>query len=181
MEWLTVPSDGAFVSARTDALRFFPYHYYNNYHRIGYADQLRGFGVAAVANQRYKVLTRLDDGNQTASISALVNGAWEEPRSISRTDAGPVDMGLSLYLFARNYKGKADYPGHARVYRLKFREKQQDGSYKLTRDFVPVKKDGKAMLWDKVSETFFRNNGNYLIAGGGWEREWSEGTVVVIR
>ena len=90
-------------------------------------------------------------------------------------------MGLSLYLFARNYKGKADYPGHARVYRLKLREKQQDGSYKLTRDFVPVKKDGKAMLWDKVSETFFRNNGNYLIAGGGWEREWCESTVIVIR
>ena len=42
-------------------------------------------------------------------------------------------------------------------------------------------KDGKAMLWDRVSETFFRNKGNYLIAGGGWEREWSEGTVVVIR
>ena len=181
MEWLTVPSDGAFVSARTDALRFFPYHYYNNYHRIGYADQLRGFGVAAVANQRYKVLTRLDDGNQTASISALVNGAWEEPRSISRTDAGPVDMGLSLYLFARNYKGKADYPGHARVYRLKFWEKQQGGSYKLTRDFVPVKKDGKAMLWDKVSETFFRNKGNYLITGGGWEWKWHENTVILLR
>ena len=180
MEWLTVPSDGAFVSARTDALRFFPYHYYSGYHRIGYADQLRGFGVAAVANQRYKVLTRLDNGNQTASISAFVNGAWEAPRSISRTDAGPVDMGLSLYLFARNYKGKADYPGHVRVYRLKFREKQQDGSYKLTRDFVPVKKDGKAMLWDKVSETFFRNNGNYLISGGGWERKWREGTVILI-
>ena len=182
MEWLTVPSDGAFVSARTDALRFFPYHYYSGYHRIGYAGQLPGFGVAAVANQRYKVLTRLDNGNQTASISAFVNGAWEAPRSISRTDAGPVDMGLSLYLFARNYKGKADYPGQARVYRLKFREKQQDGSYKLTRDFVPVKKDGKAMLWDKVSETFFRNNGKYLIVGGGRERPWREdGTVMSIR
>ena len=181
MEWLTVPSDGAFVSARTDTLRFFPYHYYSGYHRIGYAGQLPGFGVAAVANQRYKVMTRLDDGNQTASISAFINGAWEAPRSISRTDAGPVDMGLSLYLFARNYKGKADYPGHARVYRLKFREKQRDGSYKLTRDFVPVKKDGKAMLWDKVSETFFRNNGKYLIVGGGFERKWSENTVMVIR
>ena len=181
MEWLTVPSDGAFVSARTDALRFFPYHYYSGYHRLGYANELYAFGTAAVTNQRYKVKTRLDNGSQAASISAFVNGAWGTPVSTSWTATGPVDMGLSLYLFARNFKGKADYPGHARVYRLKFREKQQDGSYKLTRDFVPVKKDGKAMLWDKVSETFFRNNGNYLIAGGGWEREWSEGTVVEIR
>ena len=181
MEWLTVPSDGAFVSARTDSLRFFPYHYYSGYHRIGYAGNLPGFGVAAVANQRYKVLTRLDNGSQTASISAFVNGAWDTPRSISQTTAGPVDMGLSLYLFARNYKGKADYPGQARVYRLKFREKQQDGTYKLTRDFVPVKKDGKAMLWDKVSETFFRNNGKYLIAGGGREWKWRENTVILIR
>ena len=180
MEWLTVPTDGAFVSARTDALRFFPYHYYSGYHRLGYANELYAFGTAAVANQKYKVLTRLDNGEQTASISAFVNGAWGAPQSISKTATGPVDMGLSLYLFARNFKGKADYPGHARVYKLKFWEKQ-NGSYVLTRDFVPVKKDGKAMLWDKVSETFFRNNGNYLIAGGGWEREWSEGTVVVIR
>ena len=181
MEWLTVPSDGAFVSARTDALRFFPYHYYSGYHRLGYANELYAFGTAAVTNQRYKVKTRLDNGSQAASISAFVNGAWGTPVSTSWTATGPVDMGLSLYLFARNFKGKADYPGHARVYRLKFSEKQQDGSYKLTRDFGPVKKDGKSMLWDKVSETFFRNNGNYLIAGGGWEREWSEGTVVEIR
>ena len=138
MEWLTVPSDGAFVSARTDSQRFFPYHYYSGYHRLGYADELYAFGGAAVANQKYRVLTRIDNGAQTASISAFVNGAWDTPQSISRAATGPVDMGLSLYLFARNFKGKADYPGHARVYRLKFREKQQDGSYKLTRDFVPV-------------------------------------------
>ena len=42
-------------------------------------------------------------------------------------------------------------------------------------------KDGKAMLWDKVSETFFRNKGNYLIAGGGWEWKWHENTVILLR
>ena len=181
MEWLTVPSDGAFVSARTDSQRFFPYHYYSGYHRVGYAGELYAFGGAAVANQKYRVLTRIDNGAQTASISAFVNGAWDAPQSISQTATGPVDMGLSLYLFARNYKGKADYPGHARVYKLKFREKQQDGSYKLTRDFVPCMKDGKAVLFDKVSETFFRNKGRYLAIGGGEERPFARGTIISIR
>ena len=181
MEWLTVPTDGAFVSARTSTLRFFPYHYYKGYHRLGYASQLYGFGTAAVAKQLYKVLTRLDNGSQTASISAFVNGAWEVPRSISQTATGPVDMGLSLYLFARNYEGKADYPGHARVYKLKLSEKQQDGTYKLTRDFVPVMKDGKAMLYDKVSGRFFRNRGRYLAIGGGEERLFMPGLVIRIK
>ena len=181
MEWLTVPSDGAFVSARTSDLRFFPYHYYSGYHRLGYASQLYGFGTAAVANQRYKLLTRLDNGSQTASISAFVNGVWEAPRSIRQTATGPVDMGLSLYLFARNYEGKADYPGHARVYKLKFSEKQQDGTYKLTRDFVPCMKDGKAMLYDNVSGRYFRNKGRYLAIGGGSERPFMRGVVISIR
>ena len=181
MEWLTVPTDGAFVSARTDAQRFFPYHYWGGCHKIGYANGGYDFGSAAVANQKYRVLTRLDNGEQTASISAFVNGAWESPQSISRSATGPVDMGLSLYLFARNYKGKADYPGHARVYKLKFREKQQDGTYKLTRDFVPCMKDGKAMLYDNVSGTFFRNKGRYLAIGGGVERDWQAGSVVIIK
>ena len=181
MEWLTVPSDGAFVSARTDSQRFFPYHYYSGYHRVGYAGELYAFGDAAVANQKYRVLTRIDNGAQTASISAFVNGAWDTPQSISRAATGPVDMGLSLYLFARNYKGKADFPGHARVYKLKFREKQQDGTYKLTRDFVPCVKDGKAMLYDRVSGTFFRNKGRYLAIGGGEERLFMPGLVIRIK
>ena len=181
MEWLTVPSDGAFVSARTDSQRFFPYHYYSGYHRLGYADELYAFGGAAVANQKYRVLTRIDNGAQTASISAFVNGAWEAPQSISRAATGHVDMGLSLYLFARNYKGKADYPGHARVYKLKFSEKQQDGTYKLTRDFVPCMKDGKAMLYDNVSGRYFRNKGRYLAIGGGSERPFMRGTSISIR
>ena len=183
MEWLTVPKDGAFVSARTDTpsiMRFFPYHYWGGYHRLGYAGEGFAYGGAATAGQKYKVVTHYDAGNQTASISALVNGAWSDVGSISKTLSGPVDTGLSLYLFARNYNNSADYPGHARMYKLKFREKQQDGTYKLTRDFVPVMKDGKAMLYDRVSGTFFRNKGRYLAIGGGSEREWFEGGATIV-
>ena len=184
MEWLTVPSDGAFVSARTDTpstMRFFPYHYWSGYHRLGYAGDGVAYGSAATAGQKYKVVSRLDAGSQTAVISALVNGAWSNVGSTSRTTSGPVDTGLSLYLFARNYNNTADYPGHARVYKLKFREKQQDGSYKLTRDFVPCRKDGKAMLYDKVSGRFFRNKGRYLAIGGGYERPWFAGLHIIFR
>ena len=46
---------------------------------------------------------------------------------------------------------------------------------------MPVKKDGKAMLWDKVSETFFRNKGRYFAIGGGNERPWSAGMVINIK
>ena len=183
MEWLTVPSDGAFVSTRnvSDTTRFFMYHYWSGHHRIGYSNQLYAFGDEAVANQRYRVLTRLDNGSQTASISEFADGAWSQPQSISRAQAGPVDTGLPLYLFARNIDNYVDYPGHARVYKLKFWEKQQDGTYRLTRDFVPVMKDGKAMLFDRVSETFFRNKGRYLAIGGGAERPFFVGTRVIIK
>ena len=74
-----------------------------------------------------------------------------------------------------------DYPGHARVYKLKLSEKQQDGTYKLTRDFVPVMKDGKEMLFDRVSGTFFRNKGRYLAIGGGSERPFFVATRVIVR
>ena len=184
MEWLTVPNDGAFVGARTDTptiQRFFPYHYWDGYHRMGYLDQLYKIAAGAVTNQKYKVLTRLDKGSQTASISAFANGVWGESSSVSRASSGPVDTGLSLYLFARNFNGNADYPGHARVYKLKLREKQQDGSYKLTRDFVPVMKDGKAMLYDNVSGSYFRNKGRYLSIGGGSERPFFVGTRIIFK
>ena len=184
MEWLTVPYDGAFVSARNvdNTSRFFLYHYYNGYHRIGYASQLYAIGdAAAVVGQRYRILSRLDAGKQTASVSERVNGVWSQPQSISRTEAGPVNTGLSLCLFARNIDNYVDYPGHARVYKLKFREKQQDGSYKLTRDFVPVVKGGKAMLFDKVSGRFFRNKGRYLAIGGGAERPIFVGTRIIFK
>ena len=82
---------------------------------------------------------------------------------------------------AETVSGTPDYPGHARVYKLKLSEKQQDGTYKLTRDFVPVMKDGKAMLYDKVSGRFFRNRGRYLAIGGGEERLFMPGLVIRIK
>ena len=193
MEWVTVPTDGAFVGARTDTLtndaekvgvRFFPYHHWNDHgsgHRIGYNGQLPGNSGVATAGTKYRIKSHLDVGDQWYTVETFQNGNWSAPVRVERAYANPVDTGLPLYLFAINFDGVPRYPGQARVYKLKFWEKQPNGSYKLTREFVPCMKDGKAMLWDKVSETFFRNKGNYLIAGGGWEWKWHENTVILLR
>jgi hypothetical protein len=70
-----------------------------------------------------------------------------------------------------------------RLYSLKLRVKQQDGAYALARDLVPVKDPatGAPVLWDRVSETYFRNAGKYLLAGGGRERRFDSGVRIVVR
>ena len=70
-----------------------------------------------------------------------------------------------------------------RLYSLKLSVKQQDGSYALVRDLVPVKDPatGNPIFWDKVSETYFRNGGKYLLSGGGAEREFEGAFVLTFR
>ena len=193
MEWVTVPTDGAFVGARTDkqvndkgntGVRFIPYHHWNNGgsgHRIAYSGQWPGNGAIATAGTKYRIKSHLDAGAQWCSVETSQNGSWSAPVRVDTVYDGPVDTELPLYLFAVNLDGEPRYFGQSRVYRLKFREKQQNGTYALTRDFVPCKKDGRAMLFDKVSGRFFRNRGRYLATGGGYERPFLSGTCVIIR
>ena len=193
MEWVTVPNDGAFVGARTnkqinesgkEGVRFFPYHHWKDGgsgHRIGYSAQLPGNGVIATAGTKYRIKSHLDVRDQWYTVEASQNGAWSEPVRLARAYTSPVDTGLPLYLFAINLDGTPKYPGQSRVYRLKFREKQQNGTYALTRDFVPCKKDGKAMLYDKVSGHFFRNRGRYLATGGGNEWPFDAGMFILYK
>ena len=197
MEWLAVPKDGAFVSSRVDGppvLRFNLYNYWpktgENPHRIGYGTALRGASTtstaAATANRKYWISTRLDAGDQLIAIKYQDDGAWAwESNEGGRTadDPGPIDTGLPLYLFAGNHDGKPDYYGQARVYSLKLRVKQQDGSYAPARDLVPVRDPltGGAALWDRVSETYLRNSGRYLLAGGGTERPFEGPFMLVVR
>ena len=193
MEWVTVPNDGSFVGARTnkqinengkEGVRFFPYHHWKDGgsgHRIGYSAQLPGNGVIATAGTKYRIKSHLDVRDQWYTVEASQNGAWSEPVRLARAYTSPVDTGLPLYLFAINLDGTPKFHGQARVYKLKFWEKQQNGEYALTRDFVPCMKDGKAMLYDKVSGSFFRNLGRYHTIGGGHERAWFTGSRIIIR
>ena len=38
-----------------------------------------------------------------------------------------------------------------------------------------------AALWDKVTETYFRNSGKYMLAGGGEERPLTPGLMIFVR
>ena len=197
MEWLRVPNDGAFVGAKDSyktnnrggaSIRFYPYHYWSGSHRNGYSAELfsllkDGAGVAATAGTKYRIVSLLDDGDQHYSVATTNEvGAWTTVGNLAQNVAGPVDTGRPMYLFAVNQDGVARYPGKVRLYRLKLRQKQQDGSYALVRDLVPVRDPatGAPVLWDKVTETYFRNAGKYLLAGGGWERSF-DGTIMFLR
>lgn len=194
MEWQAAPDDDVFVGARLATsgdnanTRFFLYNAWPA-HSIGYAKDLprvssgeSSYHVPAVGT-KYKISSRLDDGDQFLSVSEDVAGSWSLLGWTGRTYAGPLDLGIPLYLFARNLDGKPDSFSNARLYSLKLRAKQQDGSYAPVRDFVPVRDPltGGAALWDRVSETYFRNGGQFLLAGGDVERPMESPFVLVVR
>ena len=199
MEWLHVPTDGAFVGARhntssdaTGAHRFFLYHYWKDnggaHHRLGYDNDLFAVGSSpATANVKYRIASKLDVGRGDMSISAFTNGAWSEvaSRTVLPENGydGPVDTGLPLYLFSMNLDDTPRFPGKVRLYSLKLKVKQQDGTYALARDFVPVKDPATdaPVLWDAVTETYFRNAGKYLLAGGGRERPFDSGMMIMVK
>ncbi len=198
MAWLRVPNDGAFVGARHNdsqgnAHRFFLYHYWSNAsagprHRLGYDADLFPVGSSpATANVRYRIVSRLDVGRGDMTISAFTDGSWntEASRTLLTEDSydGPVDTGIPLYLFAINLEGTPRFHGKSRLYSLKLRQKQQDGTYALVRDLVPVRdpEAGGAALWDKVGRRYYRNAARYQLAGGGWERPFEQGLSVYIK
>ena len=53
----------------------------------------------------------------------------------------------------------------------------------MVRRLLPVKDPltGGVALWDKVSETYFRNGGKYRLAGGGEEHPFNAPFVLVVR
>ena len=191
MEWLTVPDDDVFVGARPTSgnTRFFLYNAWPS-HSVGYAKDLPRIAdggentfFTPVANVKYKVSSRLDDGDQFLAIAADANGVWTALGRTDRTYAGPLDTGLPLYLFARNYIGKADSFAHARVYSLKLRAKQPGGAYAPALDLVPVRDPltGGAALWDKVGKRYYRSGGSFRLAGGGAERPLTPGFLIILR
>ena len=197
MEWLRVPNDGAFVGAKDSyktnnrgaaSIRFYPYHYWSGSHRNGYSAELfslvnNGVAITATAGTKYRIVSLLDDGDQHYSVATNDGGTWTTLGTSAQHIEGPVDTERPMYLFAVNQDGVARYPGKVRLYRLKLRQKQQDGSYALVRDLVPVRDPatGAPVLWDKVTETYFRNAGKYLLAGGGWERPFERGLTIFIK
>ena len=202
IEWLTVPYERGLLGARLhgydesdDPARVFLYSTYatstsESYHSYHYNHSryvARDSGDANVViekNVSYRVVSRLDAGAQSIAVWRKDGGAWVKIGERTSTIGTNVNLGIPLYLFATNEDGeRALYFVKARVYRMKFRTKQQDGSYALVRDYVPVRDPvtGGAALWDKVSESYFRNGGKYLLSGGGAERDWHSGLSIVVK
>ena len=202
IEWLTVPYERGLLGARIhgydtseDPARVFPYstysstaggpwHSYHYNHSRYVARESGGANVVIDKNVSYKVVSRLDAGAQSIAVWQKDSGAWVKIGERTSDIGVNVNLGIPLYLFATNEDGeRAQYFVKARVYRLKFRTKQQDGSYALVRDYLPVRDPvtGGAALWDKVGEGYFRNNGRYILAGGGAERDWQVGSVILVQ
>jgi hypothetical protein len=186
MEWVAIPADGVFCGARKDsgATRFFPYSSYQGVQRYGYASgsptvKKNGSSVAQSTGVRYRVSSQLEAGAQTISVQRLENDAWVDDAANADTAAGPVDTGLSLYLFARNkYGEEADCFCAARVYSLKLWQKDGNGDYALIRDLVPAKgPEGGAALWDRVTNRYFRNSGDRYGLAAGTESAWRDGFI----
>ncbi len=200
MEWRTAPDDDVFVGARLATsggdsnTRFFLYNAWPA-HSVGYAKDLPRIAdggkdskgndtfFTPAADTKYRISSRLDNGDQFLSVSSFGNGAWTMLGSTARTYVGPMSLGIPLYLFARNLNGKADSFAHARVYSLKLRAKQPSGAYAPVRDLVPVRDPltGGAALWDKVGKRYYRSGGSFRLAGGGAERPLTPGMRIILK
>ncbi len=199
LDWLSVPGERAFVGARgasgNSTPRIYLYSAYNNnstipsQHAFHYnasawtARNSSNTGIAMETNTTYKVRTRIDAGEQNITVWKRTDGGWEQlgTRNLDRADN--IRLDIPLYMFNCNDNGIARYPVKARCRSVKLSVKQQDGSYALARDLVPVRDPvtGGGALWDKVSQTYFRNGGKYMLVGGGEERPLLPPFVLVVR
>ena len=125
---------------------FLPLHFYNRRACIGYEAFQQCWKFTA-ENMEFRVASTLEAGNQTLDV----NGS----RVHTGTTADSFDSGYSMYLFAVNHGGMADYKSTLRCYWLKLWQTDESGSYVLVRDYVPCVKDGVAGLYDRVSKRIF--------------------------
>ena len=188
MEWKTLDTPQTFCGAAASASSLFTTYRISTsdgqiMQRMGYANGSRPINsgtIVPVAAQRYRVTTTLDAGSQSLLVEKKVDGVWTRSGSTDRTDAGPMDTGLPLTLFARNLNGVPDEFAAARVYSLKLWQKDGNGDYALVRDLVPAKApDGQPALYDRVSTGWFRNAGRYALSGGA-ESVWRDGFIFAV-
>ena len=180
MEWVTLDSPATFCGAASGTSSLFTtYRINDDQQRMGYANGSRTInsGVSApVAGTRYRVTTTLDNGAQSLLVEKKVDGVWTTSGSRTATDAGPMDTGLPLTLFARNLNGVPDEFAAARVYSLKLWQKDGNGDYQLVRDLVPAKTSGGAIgLYDRATAGWLFNSGERYSLSGGSESTWIDG------
>ena len=178
MEWNNLPAAATFCGAATNDHSGLFTNYRittavgDNFHRMGYyngSSTLGGASCAPVAGVRYRVETSLKNGEQIISVKKLDNGAWSPVGNGTRTanlsfPAGFANLGIPLYLFARNMNGRPDEFAPARLYSFKL---WQDGS--LVRDIRPAyyPDDNAPALFDRLNWVWYFNDGGYRFEAGG--------------
>ena len=187
MEWVTIDTSAhTFLGAAASSTSLFTtYRINDNQQRMGYANGSRTINsgtTTPVSGTRYRVTTTLDNGAQSLLVEKKVDGVWTTSGARTATDAGPMDTGLPLTLFARNLNGVPDEFSAAHVYSLKLWQKNGNGEYELVRDLVPAKgPEGGAALWDRVTNRYFRNAGDRYSLAGGAESPWIAGFMMRFR
>jgi hypothetical protein len=191
VEWNALPAAGTFCGAATNDTRglFTTYRITtgegSNFHRIGYyngSSTMSGGNAAPAVGVRYKVEASLTDGEQVFTVAKQENGAWVPVGNGTRTvnlsfPAGYANLGLPLYLFARNFNGVADEFAPARLYSFNL---WQNGT--LVRDLCPAfdPADNAPCLFDKVSGRYFRDDGGYRLTAGGETSPFPGQTTLII-
>jgi hypothetical protein len=189
MEWATLDTPQTFCGVAASVSSLFTTYRISTsdgqiMQRMGYANGSRPINsgtIAPIAGQRYRVTTTLDAGEQHLLVEKKVDGVWTRSGSTDRTDAGPMDTGLPLTLFARNLNGVPDEFAAARVYSLQLWQK--DGvDWRLVRDMLPARlESGATVLWDKVTAMPFYNAARYGFAATGAESVWRAGFIIKFR
>lgn len=187
MEWNDLPEKATFCGAATSSSGLFSnYRITPDFHRMGYyngSSTLGGGNCAPVAGVRYRVETSLKNGEQIISVKQFDNGAWVPVGNGTRTanlsfPAGFANLGIPLYLFARNLNGRPDEFAPARLYSFKL---WQDGS--LVRDIRPAYHPvgNTPALFDRMNEVWYFNDGGYGFEAGGETKPFpGRGTMILV-
>ena len=168
MEWGETPSSQSTFCGAYDGSTYVvtPYTSAGSSHQVGYARnsqyQVGGSGKPT-PNIRFRVETTLEAGSQVFNVRALNGSGYNATRTYN--DAASVDLGCSLYLFARNDSGTANQYSSARIFSLMLWQKDSNDDWQLVRHFLPCRKDNRAALYDKVEGTIHFPQGGDLDAG----------------
>ena len=169
MEWAVQPSVQSTFCGAYDGSTYVvtPYTSAGTSHQVGYAKnsqyQVGGSGKPN-ANVRFRVETTLEAGSQVFNVRAL-DGSSGYNATRTYNDSAAVDLGCTLYVFARNDAGTANQHSSARVFSLMLWQKDGNGDWQLVRHFLPCRKDNRAALYDKVGGNIHFPQGGDLVAG----------------
>lgn len=119
------------------------------------------------------VIENLDTPNEVQTIKIIGNRFYkynietQDYELKGNVNIENVNIGLSPYLFAENQNGEAKWKSAIKLHYCKIYSKS-GSSYILERYFIPVinKATNEVCLYDRVSKTFFLNQGSGAFIAG---------------